>query len=333
MATVTAERLRAAPLLASFDDAGLAAIAELAREAELPAGHELVRQGGPADGAWLLEAGALAVVRKLPGGGELPLAALGPGALVGEISLLRDEPRTATVRATAPSRAIFLDRRLFRASRERLEPAALQLTRAILVALARRVRSLEAEAAMALAGAVPGDAVGPARAVAPAEPGFDWRAFLPLLPCFRGFEPADLAALAPALEPFGRAAGETLLAQGEGPADLLIVARGAVEGVWRAGDGAHQVAVLGPGEFCCAGLLLEAAPAPLTWAAREDALLLRLDGAAFRSLYGARSRAGLALLDALAAHLARAQRRAGGALARTLGLARAGRLLVQTRKD
>jgi CRP-like cAMP-binding protein len=331
MAAVTPERLRRAPLLASFDEPELAAIAELAGEAELPAGHELIRQGGPADGAWLLESGGLAVVRKLPGGGELPLAALGPGALVGEISLLRDEPRTATVRAIAPSRAVFLDRRLFRASRERLEPAALRLTRAILVELARRVRRLESEAAQALAGEALADAVPPPRGFAPAEPGFDWRAFLPVLPCFGGFEPADLTALSAALEPFERAAGETLLPDGSAPQDLLIIARGAVEGVRLAGGRAHQVAVLGPGEFCAAGLLLDPGPAALTWTAREDALLLRLDGAEFRRLYDERSRAGLALLDALAGHLARAQRRAGGTMARTLGLARATRFSAQER--
>src|SRR5690606_15862615 len=120
--TVAAERLRAAPLLASFEDAALAAVAGLMREVALPAGCELIRQGDAADGAWLLESGAFDVVRKLPGGGEIGMATLGPGALVGEASLLRDAPRTATVRARVASRALFLDRRLFRASCDRLEP-------------------------------------------------------------------------------------------------------------------------------------------------------------------------------------------------------------------
>ena len=331
MAAVTPERLRAAPLLAAFDEHELAAIAELASETELPAGHELIRQGGAADGAWLLESGALAVARRVPGGGELPLAALAPGALVGEISLLRDEPRTATVRATAPSRAVFLDRRLFRASRERLEPAALHLTRAILLEIAGRVRRLEEQAAAALTDDAPADRVAPARAFAAAAPGFDWRAFLPRLPCFAGYDPPDLAALADRLEPFELAAGETLLAQGTAASDLPIVARGAVEGVWRAGGRPHQVSVLGPGELCCAGALLDGGPASLTWAAREGAVMLRLPGAAFRRLHDARSRAGLATLDALAEALARAQRRAGGAVARTLGLARATGLAAQAR--
>ena len=112
-----------------------------------------------------------------------------------------------------------------------------------------------------------------------------------------------------------------------------MVARGAASGAHRAGGRAHRVAVLGPGEFCAVAALVEAAPAPLAWAACEDSLLLRLDGAAFRGLYAARSRAGLALLDALAWSLARAQRRAGGALARTLGLARASAVLAQGRRD
>jgi aquaporin Z len=56
------------------------------------AGEVVMREGEPGDLAYLVERGALQVTR----GGRV-LAELGPGSWVGEMSLLLDEPRTATV--------------------------------------------------------------------------------------------------------------------------------------------------------------------------------------------------------------------------------------------
>jgi len=323
MSAIAPERLRRARLLAGFGDGELAEIAALASEVDLPAGAELIRQGGPAEWAWLLEEGVLSVVRKLPGGGEAPLAELGPGALVGEIGLLRDEPRTATVRAKSASRALRLDRRLFRAGRERLEPTALALTRVLLAELAGRVHALEARAAAAAADGAAGEP--PVRSARTGRrPDWNWRGFLPLLPCFRHYERADLESLAAAFGAEEAPAGAVLLAQGSAADGLLVVGRGAVESAWWAGGRPRQVGVLGPGEIVAASSLVDGAASALSHAAREDSTLLRLDVADFRRLYGERSRAGLATLDAVAESLVRAQRRAGGLVARVLGLTRGG---------
>lgn len=330
MAAIAPDRLRRARLLAGFGDGELAEIAALTTEVELPAGFELIRQGGPAEGAWLLEEGALSVVRKLPGGGETPLAEFGPGALVGEISLLRDEPPTATVHAKSACRALRLDRRLFRGGRERLEPATLALTRAILAELARRVHALEARAASAAAEGAPGEPpLQPA--MTRRSPDWNWRGFLPLLPCFRHYERADLDSLAAAFEAEETPAGAVLLAQGSAANSLLVVGRGAVESAWWAGGRPRQVGVLGPGEIVAAASLVGGGASALSHATREDSTLLRLDAGAFRRLQGERSRAGLATLDAVAESLVRAQRRAGSLVARVLGLTRAGGLAGQSR--
>ena len=68
----------------------------------LDTGAQLVRQGAPADGAWIIESGEAEVITALPGGGEAVVARLGPGSVLGEMALLESGIRSATVVARAP---------------------------------------------------------------------------------------------------------------------------------------------------------------------------------------------------------------------------------------
>lgn len=87
-------------LLAHAGQAALETLAAAAELREVETGAVLVRQGAEADALYLLVHGE-AEVRLEAGEDEdgVVLDHLGPGALVGEISVLTDEPRTATVRA------------------------------------------------------------------------------------------------------------------------------------------------------------------------------------------------------------------------------------------
>jgi CRP-like cAMP-binding protein len=76
----------------------------------LAAGDVLVRQGGPADGFFLVAEGEV----ELRQGDDGELERLGPGALFGEMAVLRDRPRRTTVRATSPALVWALDRETFR---------------------------------------------------------------------------------------------------------------------------------------------------------------------------------------------------------------------------
>lgn len=101
--------LRAVPLFSRCSRKELAAIAQVADEVELRGGKELTVEGKSAREFFILLSGE-AVVRR--NGRKLRM--LGPGDMIGEIALLNDGPRTATVTLTEPSRVLAVTARDFR---------------------------------------------------------------------------------------------------------------------------------------------------------------------------------------------------------------------------
>jgi CRP-like cAMP-binding protein len=97
--------------LAMFAPLPLAVIELLATELvphEFPAGTAAICEGDVGDLFYLVVAGSAAV--SVQGSPRPPL---GPGECFGEIALLRDIPRTATVVADSPLRTMALDRESF----------------------------------------------------------------------------------------------------------------------------------------------------------------------------------------------------------------------------
>jgi uncharacterized protein YhbP (UPF0306 family) len=79
------------------------------------AGETIAREGAPADKFFIVVEGELEVVRGAgeDGGGQV-VSKLGRGDLFGEIAIMRDRPRTATVRATAPTTLFAMEHDTFR---------------------------------------------------------------------------------------------------------------------------------------------------------------------------------------------------------------------------
>jgi CRP/FNR family transcriptional regulator, cyclic AMP receptor protein len=107
-----------------------------ARSSTLAAGQMLFLAGDEGDGCYRVEEGLLKASIVAPGGGERILAILGPGSIVGELSMIDGAPRSASVSALRDSKLSFVSRAAFDEF-GRSEP---QLHRHVMVLLARRLR-------------------------------------------------------------------------------------------------------------------------------------------------------------------------------------------------
>jgi CRP-like cAMP-binding protein len=249
----------------------------------------LMRQGQPADSAFILESGSVEVMTRLPGGGEAGVATLGPGSVIGEMALLDSGLRSATVVARDPVAGYFLERDGFHMMLAQRNHAAFTIQGRITRTLCRRLRELNARI---FACDAP-DSVAPAADETGVSPGalqrgrssFDYRAFLPMLPLFRAFSTAEIESFAGLTEVLEIGRGQLLFRQGEASATCHVVVRGAVE-VTGAQDGLrHRIAVLGPGRLCGVIALVEGRPHSLSAVARERATLLEIGKAAFDRLF------------------------------------------------
>jgi MFS family permease len=100
--------LRANPIFAPLPAPTLEQLADALDDVQIAAGQEVIRQGEPGDHFYLVKDGTLEVYvdgRKVQ--------ALGPGESFGEIALLRNVPRTATVKAQSDAALYALERRDF----------------------------------------------------------------------------------------------------------------------------------------------------------------------------------------------------------------------------
>jgi CRP-like cAMP-binding protein len=103
------EAIAGVPLFSRCSKSELARIAQLADEVDLPAGKVLTKEGTLGREFLVLLEGT-ADVR----GNTRLMPSLGPGDFLGEIALVTDHPRTATVTTTSPVRALVITDRAFR---------------------------------------------------------------------------------------------------------------------------------------------------------------------------------------------------------------------------
>ena len=102
-------RLKSVPLFAGVSGKQLAALAMIADDLEVPEGTELVREGEFSYEFFVIESGRAEVLQ-----GERSLAELGPGEFLGEMGLLGQTTRNATVVARSPMSVIVMTGSAFR---------------------------------------------------------------------------------------------------------------------------------------------------------------------------------------------------------------------------
>ena len=104
--------LRNIPLFARMDASKLKLLAFTSERMTFPGGDILFRQGELADCAYIVIGGDAEVLVDTPKG-QVCVATLGRNDIVGEIAILIDVPRTATVRAKTDLTTLRISKDLF----------------------------------------------------------------------------------------------------------------------------------------------------------------------------------------------------------------------------
>jgi CRP/FNR family transcriptional regulator, cyclic AMP receptor protein len=102
--------LKDVPFFSSLSKRELTTVAQQMEEIDIPEGKQLVREGDFGHEFFLIVDGTAEVVR-----GGARIAERGPGEFFGEMALLEEERRTATVTAKSPMRVLVMTRQNFRA--------------------------------------------------------------------------------------------------------------------------------------------------------------------------------------------------------------------------
>ncbi len=136
-----AQFLGRVPLFQNLNHRQIEMLAKRVVEREFPAGATIVIQGQGGEGLFIVALGKAEAVRERRDGERVTVNQFGPTDFFGELALLDDGPRTASVVAVEPTRCLVLSRWDFLAEvRQDAEMAVL-----ILQELAKRFRlALEA---------------------------------------------------------------------------------------------------------------------------------------------------------------------------------------------
>jgi CRP-like cAMP-binding protein len=128
--------LAGVPVFSTLGEEELTRVAELAVPRHFQPGHVVFREGDASNTCYVVGVGRVRAVRAHRDGRTITLANFGPGDIFGELAMLEDESRSATIEALEETDAIALLgpdlRRLIRSDGE--------LAYKVVVALGRRLR-------------------------------------------------------------------------------------------------------------------------------------------------------------------------------------------------
>jgi ATP-binding cassette subfamily B protein len=209
-------------------------------------GSTIVQEGEPADAFYILTAGRARVLKRGEQGEEIPLAVLKAGESFGEMALLEQTTRVATVRASGDVEALRLDRSVFnalvRSHPEIREYFELQITHRHLHNFFRQ-----------------------------------YTAFVAL-------PPASLAVMLRELQPLTVHAGDVVIRQGEAAGPMYVVEEGRLRVFVADGSGERNVAFLRKGDFFGEVSIFKGTPRTATVQAVTSCKLLVLRSETFESL-------------------------------------------------
>lgn len=143
--------LRTVDLFAELSDADLESLCLYIAEVRLAAGEDLFAEGDPGDMAYIIHEGELEILTS-SGGREVLIAVRHAGELIGEMALLEDAPRSATVRAHIDTLLFAIGKDHFDALVSQNPSALKSMLRSILARLREQQNALYESERMAILG-------------------------------------------------------------------------------------------------------------------------------------------------------------------------------------
>jgi CRP/FNR family cyclic AMP-dependent transcriptional regulator len=139
VSTVSTAVLKAVPLFSSFPDDQLRMLAAVVTRRSAPRSTTIMAGGDPTDSLYIVLSGRLKVMMSDSDGKEVILSILGPGEFFGEMGLIDDAPRSASVVAIEPCELLSIAKRDFK----KCLADNFEMTMAVMRGLVRRLREAD----------------------------------------------------------------------------------------------------------------------------------------------------------------------------------------------
>ena len=146
--------LRGIELFAALNESSLAQLAEGAESLHLPGGEILLREGDPADALYVVASGRMQAFVTVDGV-ETLVGEIARGEVIGEMGILGDEPRSATVRALRDSNLLRFPKEMFVGFLREHPEELFAITQLIIQRLRRSIRSAAASESVTTVAIVP----------------------------------------------------------------------------------------------------------------------------------------------------------------------------------
>jgi CRP/FNR family cyclic AMP-dependent transcriptional regulator len=146
--------LKNVPLFSSFTDQQLALLLPAVQHRRFPRGSYVIRAGEETDALYIILAGRAKVLIPDDDGNEVILSMIGPNEFFGEMGLLDDQPRSASVETLEPCEMLRITRSAFLACLKDNFDAALVIIRNLVKRLREADRKIESLALIDVYGRV-----------------------------------------------------------------------------------------------------------------------------------------------------------------------------------
>ena len=146
--------LRRVPLFSGLTEAQLETLAAGSARRSYPKGRTIVSEGEPSQSMYILLAGRAKVQRSDSEGKEVILAVLGSGEFIGEMSLIDDAPRSASVITLEPCEFMAVSKDAFKAMLVQSPEVAMNVMRGLVRRLREADKKIETLALLDVYGRV-----------------------------------------------------------------------------------------------------------------------------------------------------------------------------------